>query len=395
MAQSRFLNSFLTWFSYTTDSPLEFGQLAGLSALSAIALGRRWINYTDKLHPNIFGMIVGDSGVARKGTALKRAKVLIKEVEPGRVGPTDYTSEALYGWMSQNKDPDTGKGRQKLILFADEFGSDLARMAAYASTMKADFCHLYDCEPIDKIRKGGREGISIPNPRVSFLAACAYPMMTASLNPNDWFTGYLMRFLYVAPIHMRQTWPTPPPAQPMLERAALIALQSVRDDLRNNAFGLTLSPAAEAIYAKSVAYHSYYVPKSSSIMTTYVARFWVNILKLGLIYQLDIDPLAPHICEEAMRRAIEFGMEICWPSFTIAFEKTAASDFYSLATMVGTMIHEAGDKGLLRTVVATRFMARRELTDVLNWFKNNRITTHQLIQKLNGGSDELIRWSAK
>ena len=391
---SRFIEQFRIWFAATTDSPMEFATLSALSALSGIALGRRWMATQDKQQANLFGMLVGPAGAARKGTALKRARELLKVVEPTRIGPTDYTSEALYDWMLSHKN-EQGKNQQRVVLFATEFGSDLARMEAYAKTMKADFCSLFDCEPIDKVRRGGKP-VNIPEPCVSFLAACAYPMMTASLKPSDWYNGYMMRFVYVAPINMRAEIPSTPLAQPVLEKNATIALQGIRDEIYQTPFGVQLSPEAEEMLIQSRTYHNYYVPKSSEILKDYAARFWGHVTKMAMLWQLDIDPSSRFVDREAMRLACEFAVNICWPSFNIAFEKTAAGDFRALATMVSTMIIESANKGIFRSTIATKFMGRRELTDVIMWLKANRlirIVGQQYMHAANSG-DELIFWDA-
>lgn len=390
MAQSRFLDKFLFWFANTTDAPVDFGKLAGLTVLSTIALGRRWVDYTSPLHANIFGMIVGDSGVARKGTAVARALAMVKDIEPGRVGPNDFTSESLFLWMQKNKDENTKKGRQRITIFADEFGADLARMAAYASTMKADFCRLYDCVEINKIRMSG--SIEIPNPRVSFLAACAYQMMIGGLNHNDWATGYLMRFLYVAPINMRVKFSSQPDPRPDLQNEALTALVNVRDQIYNAKGGMRVSPAAKQIYEQSQSYHEYHMQGSNEVVRTYAGRFWTNVSKLALLYQLDEDPSSSTISADAMRNACEFAAEICWPSFLLTFEKTALTTFTNLILVVNTILIEAGGKGVWRSILAQRFLGRRELIDVINWLKLNRLVKWTVVQRMSGGADELLMW---
>lgn len=393
MAQSRFLDKFLTWFGNTTDAPFEFGTLAGLSAISTIALGRRWIDHTKPLHSNIFGMIVADSGVARKGTALARALALIEEVEPERIGPNDYTSESLFKWMSENKNSNN-KGREKVALFADEFGADLARMQSYAGTMKGDFCRLYDCVPINKIRMTGG-AINVPNPRVTFMAACAYQMMVAGLNHNDWNTGYLMRFLFVAPLNLRQRFLLPPDPQPALQQRAKVALEAIRDSVFMAMGPMRLSDGAKSVYSKSITYHEYFMMQSNEVVQVYTGRFWTNILKLSLLYQLDEDPTVSEISESAMCRAVQFGIEVCWPSFILTFEKTATTTFSNLMMVVGSIVAEAGPRGILRSSLARRFMGRRELNDVINWFKLNRMVRIPLplIVRMDGGSpDELLIW---
>lgn len=386
---SRFITPFMQWFKASTDAPLEFGQAAALYTLSTVALGRRWLTKSTNLHPNLFCMIVGDSSIARKSTSVRKSRALIDEIEPSRVGPTDYTIEGVYRWM-QGKDHTTGKGRNKMALFAGEFGADLARMEAYGATVQADFCHLYDGEPIEKVR-AGKGTIRIDKPRVNLFAAAAYPMLTRHLGPKDWFNGYLMRFLFVAPLTMRAEQLSEPPPRPQEYDKAKAALQLLRDDLVVGGHGMVLTPAAQKLYEQSVLFHRDQVTKKSHIITTYVARFWVNVLKLALLFQVDEDPNAP-IGYDAMRLAVEFAMNVCWPSFMTTFEKTAVKDFESLSFMVAELVATAGGRGISRAEISRRFLGVRDLNEVLSSLKTGRLISTRISLNGDGAQDELLFW---
>lgn len=385
---SRFIKPFMQWFLNSTDAPTEFGTAAALYTLSTIALSRRWLTYTDHIHPNLFCMLVGESSVARKSTSVKRSRVLVDEVDPNRIGPNDYTIEGIYHWM-QGKDHTTGKGRNKMALFAGEFGADLARMDAYGATVQADFCHLYDGDPIEKVRSG--KTIRIDKPRVNLLAAAAYPMLSRHLGPKDWFNGYLMRFLFVAPLTMRQENIQPPPPRPVEYDKAKAALQLLRDDLVAHQMGLVLDPAAVKLYDQSIAYHRSITPKNSHIIVTYAARFWTNILKLSLLFQIDDDPNAP-VGYDAMRKSVTFAMNVCWPSFVTAFERTANKDFESMMMLVGALISEAGAAGITRSALSKRFLGSRELPEVLGWLKTGKLVVTRLTMSGDGQTDEVLIW---
>jgi hypothetical protein len=207
---SRFLKPWRDFFLAATDAPHEFCEAAGLMCLANVSIGRRELDVGRGTRPNLFMMLVGDSSVARKSTSVSFAKLMTEAVECDRVGPRDYTVEALLKWMSV-KDPATNKGRNKVALFAEEFGSDLARMEAYASTMPTDFCALYDGDSFEKIRVGSAQPLVIDRPRVNLFAAAAYQMLSTYLKPKDWLNGYLMRFVYVAPGSARpKNYVTPP-----------------------------------------------------------------------------------------------------------------------------------------------------------------------------------------
>ena len=385
---SRFIEPFLDWFTATTDAPYEYGQAAALYALSTIALSRRWVSSADHVHPNLFMMIVGGSSVARKSTAVKRSRAMVDEVEPNRIGPTDYTPEGIYRWM-QGKDPSSGKSRTRMALFAGEFGADLARMEAYGPTTQADFCHLYDGEAIEKVR--ATKTIRIDRPRVNLFAAAAYTMLTRHLGPKDWYTGYLMRFLFVAPLRMRPENKSQPLPDQRRYDAAKVGLQVLRDDLVASPGGMQLTPGAARLYEQSMTYVRAQHALKTEIVDTYMARFWTNVLKLALLFQLDEDPQTGAIGFDATKKAVIFAMDVCWPSFQVAFEKTAARDFESLRAIVQQLGRAAGHQGLARHELAERFPFR-ELSDVVGWLKLNQVVSTRNVMLSGTKPDEVLVW---
>jgi hypothetical protein len=366
---SRFLGPWRRFFLQATDAPHEYCEAAGLMCLSNIAIGRRELEVGRGIRPNMFMMLAGDSSVARKSTSVNFCKLMTEEVEPDRVGPRDYTVEGLLKWMAE-KDPATKKGRNKVVLFAEEFGSDLARIEAYASTMPTDFCALYDGESFEKIRSGSAP-LSVERPRVNLFAAAAYQMLSSHLKAKDWLNGFLMRFVYVAPTvaTMRQknylapTWP---------QRdydSARVALTVLRDDIvRARFMRLPFSPAAKQEMTKwsmSVDTFAAGLQDSLGAKHTYVSRFSVNVQKMALLYQLDDDPNAP-VGINAVRQALEFAGQVCWPSFAHVYERTTSDDF--MATL-STALAALREGPMMKRDLETRFRSRvvRAVIDHLVW----------------------------
>lgn len=385
---SRFIAPFRQFFAKAVDAPFEYGEAAALMTLSTVALGRRALDYgQDGIRPNLFLMLAGDSSVARKSTCVKFAKSLIQEVDDQRIGPRDYTVEGLLRWM-QDKDPVTKKGRNKVTLFAEEFGGDLARMEAYAGTMAADFCALYDGESFTKVRaKSGT--ITIQDPRVSLFAACAYPMMQRHLKPRDWFTGYLMRFLFVAPnpTTMRPSTPYAPPFPHPEFRATVASLKILRDDLyssRSTHAKLQLDSQAAAYFAHVM---SQLRPNAtmSHITQTYLARFSVSLLKLALLYQIDLDPYS-NVTPLAVQQAVQFALQVCWPSFEATYSKTAMGDFEGLFAAVYARLSSVNGAFIPRIDIAKEFFGNEGLERVVSYLKSNR-----LVAVANGPTGEALR----
>lgn len=364
---SRFIAPFRQFFLRATDAPFEYGEAAALMTLASITVGRRELDYGSGIRPNLFLMLAGDSSVARKSTSVSFAKKLLKEVDEHRVGPRDYTTEGLLKWM-QDKDPTTQKTRNKVTLFAEEFGSDLARMEAYAGTMATDFCALYDGESFEKVRaKTGT--FRVERPRVNLFAACAYPLLKRYVRPRDWMGGFFMRFLFVAPNHLRPTYPIAPPFPYPDYQYTLVALKALRDDLKASAAThahLRLDPAAEQVFASIMVQLAQFAKALGPVPQTYLARFGTNLLKLALLYQVDMDPFS-WVSALAVQQAVHFSMQVCWPSFSETYRQTALGEFETLFYSVYDSLRESGP--IYRSELARKYWGNELLDRVVSYMK--------------------------
>ncbi len=382
---SRFIAPYLNWFRKTTDAPVAYGEAGALMCLSTIALGKRWLVGTDRLHPNLFIMAVGPSSVARKSTAVKRARKIIEEVAPELVGPTDYTMEALFERLTK-KDPSTGKPLQKMALFANEFGAELARSKAYVPTFQADLCALYDCDPIEKLRVG--RSLRIARPRVSMFAACAYEMLKENMSPRDWSTGFLMRFIFISPGAPRVIRSQEPPPAPTELAEVIAALTLLRIDLGNGA-GITFDPHASQLFDHATGFlGNLGGPSNHYVVHMYIERLRTTVRKLALLYQIDIDPDVP-VSIEAVQYAMQFIQNVCWPGFIDAYQTTTIRDFESVVGVLLQDLRQAGPAGVMRSALTLKFNSSRVVNDVVDWVKKARLVGAQIV-----GTDERLFWRA-
>lgn len=364
---SRFIAPFRQFFLKATDAPFEYGEAAALMTLASIAVGRRELDYGSGIRPNLFMMLAGDSSVARKSTSVSLAKRLLKDVDDQRVGPRDYTTEGLLKWMAE-KDPSTKKTRNKVTLFGEEFGADLARMEAYAGTMATDFCALYDGESFEKVR--AKSGVfRVERPRVNLFAACAYPLLKRYVRPRDWMGGFFMRFIFVAPTQLRTPYPIAPPFPYPEYSATTTALKVLRDDLKSSASShskLRLDQQAEAYFAQVMQHLQGAAIAIGPVPQTYLARFGTNILKLALLYQIDMDPFS-WVSTLAVQQAVTFAMSVCWPSFSETYKQTAMGEFETLFHSVYQTMYESGP--LYRSQLARKYWGNELLDRVVSYMK--------------------------
>lgn len=356
---SRFMGWWRAFFLAATDSPAVYGEGAGLVALSTLTLGNRWLNIGTGIRPNVYMLLTGDSSVARKSTAVRFARKAIEEINPGLVGPRDYTMEGLYKWMAQ-KDEQTGKSKNKFCLFSEEFGSDLARTEAYGGTFKEDMCALYDGDDFQKVRAKS-DTLTIAKPRVNLLGGVAYPLLTRYCSKDDWFTGFLMRFLFVSPTEMRPRWDIQPPFPRTQWDAAVQALAGLYEEMRDPPKPLSLTKAAEALYLHFLK-NIPVMETQDDVSPVYTQRLGPNVLKLALLYQLDNDPHAD-VSDSAMQNAISFTNYCLWPSFRVAYKASTLNEFDSALANVCELA--ARPEGVTKAEIYETYKARQGLPDSL------------------------------
>lgn len=355
---SRFMGWWRAFFLAATDSPAVYGEGAGLMTLSTLALGYRWLDVGSGVRPNLYMLLTGDSSVARKSTAVRFARKAVEEINPGLVGPRDYTMEGLFKWMQQ-KDENTGKGRSKFCLFSEEFGSDLARAEAYGGTLREDMCGLYDGDDFTKVRAKS-DTITIAKPRVNLLGGVAYPLLTRYCSKDDWFTGFLMRFLFVSPITMRDKQVLQPRFPRQQWATAIAALAALVDGWKDNPRPLGLSPQAAQLYTDFL--DRLPVKLQDDVSPVYTQRLGPNVLKLALLYQLDEDPDAD-VDYPAMKMAVDFTDYCLWPSFRTVYRVSTLNEYDSALQQVRELA--ARDEGVTVAEVYEMYGAQRGMPSSL------------------------------
>lgn len=383
--QSNFVAYFQDWFLNTTDAPVLFSEAAAIMCLSTIALGRRWYNTTSGLHPNLYMMIIGPSTMARKTTTVRRAAAIIDELCPDRKGPTDYTPEALFKFMG-GKAEETGKGRNKLVLFHEEFAADLARAFAYKNSLRDDLTNLYDGHDVNKVRAGFGKDVFVSQPRVSLMAAITYKGLEDNTKKVDWTTGFLQRFLYVAPEDWRETQPKEGEPDLHKQNTALNKLYAIQEAIRHpNSGAMYFDAEADAYYIHEynrleASFKAAKAAKTADVheeapQEIYAGRFWPNIKKIALLHQLDIDPTTPLICTEALSRAFQF-CKPCWTGYQRAYIESTRSDFGTLCHLVQEVLKKNRSVPLAQLTSIFGFNA--QLMNVVKYFE-----TQDLVQRVN------------
>jgi hypothetical protein len=237
-----FLRLYCTWASGHTDAPIAFHALSGLAMMSACAPASLAVPATiagGPYHANLFALVVGMSGQARKTHAVSMARKMLDGTVPGLAVPLPGSKEQMITEIATD--------RPQALYVEPEFGSFLksAKGNTYLAPMKTVLTDLYDCHPIHyRTRK---TAYTQEHPRVSFLTAVSYAYLEEHTEGPDWEGGFLSRFLTFAASRER-TYITAQPEDPALRewlRARLVAARDVRPGPC-----MGLAPAALDMYGR-------------------------------------------------------------------------------------------------------------------------------------------------
>lgn len=345
---SQFLSIWEEYAQSVTDAPHDFLHAAGLMGISTIALGRRWIERgVNGVHPNLYLMLVAGSSRDRKSYCVSElGMTLIRSVEPRRIGPEDFSPEALVTMLL----PEEGKLRNKMIIPQPEFGKYLARSKRdYGASASTVLCQLYDGATFDYKRSKGPR-IAVKDPRVSFFGGVAFGMLAQHGNPLDWATGFYARFLWVIPSARRPRAEIIPPANHDGLNRSIDALRDLRLKLKAARRPLEISKEATDL----VREFGDSIPEGdlNSDLSASRERLLNTTLKLGLIYQIDLDHNA-RIGKPAMELAIGFAQR-SWSAIQIAYGESMNSQLNKNANRVWKTLWEAQEQRLARRDIYRR-----------------------------------------
>lgn len=184
-----FLQQFVAYCETQTDAPSVFHLATGLSLLAvAMPPSAHFWGPGSPRHPNLFGMVVGGSGVSRKTSSMRIGQGIIKASKyPHFLGKTATSYGSLIDVLAEQP--------QQLLCDEDmaQFLRD-SKGAGYLSGYKQGLLKAYDCGPLDTTSRthGAR---AVAEPRLSIFGAANLTELSDHLDVSDLSSGFMSRFL--------------------------------------------------------------------------------------------------------------------------------------------------------------------------------------------------------
>lgn len=212
------VEEYVEWAKTIGDAAWAYHEAGAFVALSTLLAGAVKLPTSfGTVVPNLWFMILADTTLTRKTTAMDIAMDMIAEIDSDAVMATDGSIEGLFTSMS------TRPGRSSVFL-RDEFSGLLEAMIKkdYMAGMMETLTKLYDGKYQKRLLK--KDVIEVRDPILILFAGGIKTRVQAQLTYEHVGSGFLPRFLFVSadsdPTRLRPLGP--PTEQSMGRRGAIL-----------------------------------------------------------------------------------------------------------------------------------------------------------------------------
>jgi ribosomal protein S25 len=188
-----FISEYKRWASGATDAIEEYHELSAFILLSAIlSTGLKLTTNWGEIIPNLWGMVLGESTLTRKTTAMRMVMDMISDIDQSMILATDGSVEGLLTGLAD-------RPRRTSIFYKDEVSGffDSINRKDYLAGMPETLTQLYDVPKV-LTRLLRRETITISSPYFIFFGGGIRDKVYSLLNDEYVLSGFIPRFLVVS-----------------------------------------------------------------------------------------------------------------------------------------------------------------------------------------------------
>lgn len=192
--KNTFVSDYREWAVQATDAIPEFHDLSAFIALSAIIANSVRLHTSNSiLVPNLWGLILGDSTLSRKTTAMRMAVMdILMTIDQELILATDGSAEGLLTGLTE-------RNNRTSVFYRDEVSGffESINRRDYLAGLPETLTHLYDVPPV-YTRRLRKEVIHIESPIFIFFGGGVRDRVYESLSESYVLSGFLPRFLVVS-----------------------------------------------------------------------------------------------------------------------------------------------------------------------------------------------------
>ena len=191
VASPTVVEDYVNWASTLSDAAWQFHEAGIFTILSSLLCGHvRLPSSAATLNLNLWFMILANTTLTRKSTAMGLAMGLLDEVDPDAVLATDGSIEGLFSGLS------TRPGRSSIFL-RDEVSGLLEQIqrGGYQTGLGEAFAKLYDGNREKRVLR--KEVIEVKDPRLILFTGGVKNRVYELLDQSHVLSGFLPRFIFV------------------------------------------------------------------------------------------------------------------------------------------------------------------------------------------------------
>lgn len=278
------------YLQYTdnTEAPESYRRWTAVSVVAAALQRKVKLDWGHYLYPNMYILLVGPAGKARKGTAMSPAQNLLHDTGI-KLAANTTTRAALIRRIKQTNKNDSSLGpiynHASLTVFSKEFTVFLGYNNVQ---LMADLCDLYDCDDHwEYDTKDITKRDSIDNVWLNIIGASTPQSIQSALPLDVAGGGLLSRIVTVYEEDKGKVVVFPHMSK---EQKGLYA--KLRSDLEviNMLVGeYTMNKEAMEVYKEFYLKNESDPPFQGTILESYITRRQTNLLKLGMILSASRD----------------------------------------------------------------------------------------------------------
>lgn len=191
--EDSFISDYKTWANQATDAPEQYHELTCFVALSAVICSGLWLAVEwGEIVPNLWGLVLGESTLTRKTTAMRLAVDMLKDIDETLILATDGSAEGLLTGLSH-------RPKHVSIFWKDEVSGffDSINRKDYLAGLPETLTQLYDVPKV-LTRLLRKETVTISEPYFIFFGGGIRDKVYSLINDEYILSGFLPRFLVVS-----------------------------------------------------------------------------------------------------------------------------------------------------------------------------------------------------
>jgi len=194
VAEDSFVAEYKEWANIATDAPEQYHELACFIALSAVVSSGLYLNldFNNNFRPNLWGLLLGESTLTRKTTAMNMAMDIITDLDRDLILASDGSAEGLLTGLSH-------RPQRVSIFYKDEVSGffDSINRKHYLAGLPEVLTKLYDVPKVLP-RVLRKETITVSEPYFIFFGGGIRDKVYSLIDDSYILSGFLPRFLVVS-----------------------------------------------------------------------------------------------------------------------------------------------------------------------------------------------------